>query len=114
MVRSTKILIHDDKSDSPEFLLKLLTNRGYRAGFAKNVTEIRDMLLNGQYDVVLTNGKHKTFNLDLHTRLQPSSVFVIDITNSHSQTQDLNADIYLSRPLLISELWRAIETPFQL
>ncbi|MEN6319333.1 MAG: hypothetical protein ABFD82_11330 [Syntrophaceae bacterium] len=114
MVRSTKILIHDDKSDAPEFLLKLLTSRGYRAGYAKNETEIHDMLLNGKYDVVLTNGKNKSFDLDLSARVQAPSVFVIGITNSHNQTQDLNVDIYLSRPLLISELWRAIETPFQL
>jgi hypothetical protein len=72
------------------------------------------MLLNGKYDVVLTNGKNKSFNPDLNKRLPAPSVFVIGITNSHDKTQDLNVDICLSRPLLISELWRAIETPFQL
>jgi DNA-binding response OmpR family regulator len=113
MVRSTKILIHDERSDSPEFLLKLLAHRGYKAGFAKNPAEISAMLLNSQYNVVLTNGKH-TLNTDHHARLKSSSVFIIGITDSHTQAQDLQADVYLQRPFLISELWQALETQHQL
>jgi DNA-binding response OmpR family regulator len=110
MLCSTKILIHDERSESPEFLLKLLAHRGYKAGFAKNPAEIAAMLLNSQYNVVLTNGKH-TLNADHHARLKSSSVFIIGITDSHTQAQELHADIYLQRPFLISELWQALEMP---
>lgn len=114
MLHSTKVVIHDERSDELEFLLKILANRGYRAGFAKDTAEIIAMLSNDQYDVVLTNGKYKALNPDHYPRLKASSVFIIGITNSHNQTQDLKADVYLARPFLISELWRALETPFKL
>jgi DNA-binding response OmpR family regulator len=114
MLLSTKVLIHDKRSDAPEFLLKILVNRGYKAGFAKEATEIIAMLSNDQYDVVLTNGGYRELNLDHHTRLKSSSVFIIGITDSHNKAQDLKVDVYLPRPFLISELWRAIEMPFQL
>ena len=116
MLLSTKVLIHDDRPDIPEFLLKTILSRGYKAGFAKDGTEIIAMLSNDQYDVVLTNGAYKELNSDQHMQLKSSSVFIIDIKDSRNQNQDmyLKADLYLPRPLLISELWRAIETPFQL
>jgi hypothetical protein len=43
-------------------------------------------------------------------QLKSSSVFMIDIKDSRNQNQevDLKADLYLSRPLLISELWQAL------
>jgi DNA-binding NtrC family response regulator len=113
MQRSTKVLIHDEISYAPEFLLKLIANRGYKAGFAKNAAEIIDMLSNDHYEVVLTNGKNETLNLDHRAQLQSSSLFIIGITDSYNHTQDLHADIYLSRPFLSSKLWRALETQFQ-
>jgi DNA-binding response OmpR family regulator len=116
MLLSTKVLIHDDRPDIPEFLLKTILSRGYKAGFAKDGTEIIAMLSNDHYDVVLTNGGYKELNPDQHMQLKSSSLFIIDIKDSRNQDQDmdLKADLYLPRPLLISELWRAIETPFQL
>ena len=114
MLRSTKVLINYERSNAPEFLLKLITNRGYRAGYAKNATEIIAMLSNDQYDVVLTNGNYKALNPDHHTRLQSFSVVVIGIMDSRNQTQDLKADVYFATPFLISELWRALETPLKL
>ncbi|MGZ6236690.1 MAG: hypothetical protein ACXWMJ_05170 [Syntrophales bacterium] len=51
-----KVLIHDDRPDMPEFLLEIIANHGYKAGFAKDGAEIIAMLSNDQYDVVLTNG----------------------------------------------------------
>ena len=116
MLLSTKVLIHDDRPDIPEFLLDTVLSRGYKAGFAKDGPEIIDMLSNDQYDVVLTNGGYKELNTDQHMQLKSSSVFIINIKDSrnHNQDTDLKADLYLPRPLLISELWRAIETPFQL
>jgi hypothetical protein len=47
------------------------------------------------------------------TLLKSSSVFIISIKDSHKQTQDvgLEADLYLLRPFLISELWKALEYP---
>ncbi len=116
MLLSTKVLIHDDRPDIPEFLLKTILSRGYKAGFAKDGTEIIAMLSNDHYDVVLTNGGYKELNPDQHMQLKSSSIFIIDIKDSRNQDQDmdLKADLYLPRPLLISELWRAIETPYQL
>ena len=114
MLPSTKVLIHDDRPDIPEFLLKAILNRGYKAGFAKDGTEIIAMLSNDQYDVVLTNGGYKELNPEQHMQLKSSCVFIIDIKDSHNQNQDeyLKADLYLPRPLLISELWQALHKPF--
>jgi CheY-like chemotaxis protein len=114
MLLSTKVLIHDDRPDTPEFLLNVIVNRGYKAGFAKDGPEIIAMLSNDQYDVVLTNGGYGELNPDQHIKLKSSSVFIIDIKDSHNQNQDvdLKADLYLPRPLLISELWQALEKPF--
>jgi DNA-binding response OmpR family regulator len=111
MLLSTKVLIHDERPDIPEFLLKIILNRGYKAGFAKDGTEIIAMLSNDQYDVVLANGGYKELNPDQHMQLKSSSVFIIDMKDSHSQSQDvdLRADLYLPRPFLISELWQALE-----
>jgi DNA-binding response OmpR family regulator len=110
MLFSTKVLIHDDRQDIPEFLFRTILNRGYKAGFAKDGAEIIPMLSNDQYDVVLTNGGYKELNPDQHMQLKSSSVFIIDIKDSgnHNQDMDLKADLYLPRPLLISELWQAL------
>ena len=114
MLRATKILIHDERPDTPEFLLEVVVNRGYKAGFAKDGIEIIAMLSNDQYDVVLTNGGYRELSPDQHMQLKSSSVFIIDIRESHNQNQDMNskADLYLPRPLLISELWQSLEHPF--
>jgi len=114
MLLSTKILIHDDRPDTPEFLLDIIINRGYKAGFAKDVHEIIAMLSDDQYDVVLANGGYRELNPDHHMQLKSSSVFIIDIKDSHNQNKDtdLKADLYLPRPFLISELWQALERPF--
>jgi DNA-binding response OmpR family regulator len=114
MLLSTKVLIHDDKPDIPEFLFKTILSRGYKAGFAKDGAEIIAMLSNDQDDIVLTNGGYKELNHDQHMQLKSSSVFIIDIKDSRNQNQDmdLKADLYLPRPLLISELWQALEKPF--
>jgi len=116
MLHSTNILIHDERPDIPEFLLEDIVNRGYEAGFAKDVNKIIAMLLNDQYDVTLTNGGYRELGCVQYIQLKYSSVFIIDIKESHKQNQDMNlkADLYLPRPLLISELWWAIETPLQL
>jgi CheY-like chemotaxis protein len=114
MLYSAKVLIHDDRPDTPKFLLEIIVNRGYKAGFAKDGTEIIAMLSNDEYDVVLTNGGYKELNPDQHMQLKSSSVFIIDIKDSRNQNQDmdLRADLHLPRPLLISELWQALEKPF--
>ena len=114
MKKNHKALIHDERPDLPEFLLKIILGRGYKAGFAKDGNEIIAMLSNNQYDVVLTNGGYKELNPEQHMQLKSSSVFIIDIKDSRNQTQntDLKADIYLPRPILISELWQALEKPF--
>jgi CheY-like chemotaxis protein len=114
MKKTYKVLIHDDRPDIPEFLLEIIVNHGYKAGFSKDGTEIIAMLSNDQYDVVLTNGGYKELNPDQHMQLKSSSVFIIDIKDSRNQNQDmdLKADLHLPRPLLISELWQALEKPF--
>ena len=114
MILSKKVLIHGERPDVPEFLLKIILSRGYKAGLAKDGTEIIDMLWNNQYDVVLTNSGYKELNPDQHMQLKSSSVFIIDIKDSCNQDQDrdLRADLYLSWPILISELWQALGKPF--
>ena len=110
MSSSVKVLIHDDRPDVPEFLHKIILRRGYKAGFAKDGTEIIAMLSNDQYDIVLTNGGYKELNPDQHMQLKSSSVFIIDIKDlrNHNQNMDSKADLHLPRPLLISELWQAL------
>ncbi|MGZ3854189.1 MAG: hypothetical protein ACXVBX_15445 [Flavisolibacter sp.] len=114
MSLSTKVLIHDERPDIPDFLLKLILIRGYKAGFAKDGTEIIAMLSDDRHDVVLTNGGYKGLNPDQHMQLKSSSVFIIDIKDSRNQNRDmdLKADLYLPRPFLISELWQALEKSF--
>ncbi len=109
MFYSAKFLIHDDRPDTPEFLLEIIVNRGYKAGFAKDGPEIIAMLSNDQYDVVLTNGGYRELNPDQYIQLKSSSVFIIDIKDSRNQNQDmdLKADLYFS------DLWQALEKPFQ-
>jgi DNA-binding response OmpR family regulator len=111
MLLSTKVLIHDDRPDIPEFLLEVIVNHGYKAGFAKDGTEIIDMLSNDQYDIVLTNGGYRKLNADQYIKLKSSCVFIIDLNDSRNKNQnmDLKADLYLPRPFLISELWQAME-----
>jgi len=115
MSHSTKVLIYDERQDAPELLFEIVANHGYKAGYAKDASEIVDMLSNDRYEVVLTNGGYKKLNFDQHMQLKSSSVFIIDIKDSHKQTQDvgLEADLYLSRPFLISELWKALEYPVE-
>ncbi len=113
VVDSAKVLIHDDRPDTPEFLSEIIVNRGYKAGFAKDGSEIIAMLSDDQYDVVLTNGGYRELNPDQQMQLKSSPVFIIDIKDSRSPTQDmeLKADLYLPRPFLISELWQALKKP---
>ncbi|MGZ6210401.1 MAG: hypothetical protein ACXWL9_09675 [Syntrophales bacterium] len=114
MKKSYKVLIHDGRPDVPEFLLKIILGHGYKAGFAKDGTEIIAMLSNGQYEVVLTNGGYEELNSDQHRQLKSASIFIVEIKDSRNQNQDgyLKADLYLPRPILISELWQALERPF--
>ena len=114
MLLSRKVLIHDEMRGVPEFLLKVILNRGYKAGFAKDGNEIIAMLSNVQYDIVLTNGGYKELNPDQCAQLRTSSVFIVDIKDSRDQNRDmdLKADLCLRRPILISELWQALEKLF--
>ncbi|MGO9138605.1 MAG: hypothetical protein ACLP9S_06630 [Syntrophales bacterium] len=111
MSHSTKVLIHDERQDAPEFLFEMVAIHGYKAGYAKDASEIVDMLSNARYEVVLTNGRYRELDSDRKRLLKSSSVFIISIKDSHKQTEnvDLEADLYLSRPFLISELWKALE-----
>ena len=110
-----KVLIHDERPDKPEFLFEIIVNRGYKVGFAKDSSEIITMLSNDQYDVVLSNSGYRELNPEHHTQLKSSSVFIIEITDSHNHNHDmaLKADLYLLRPLLMSKLWQALEKPFK-
>jgi CheY-like chemotaxis protein len=116
MLLSTKVLIHDERPDVPKFLLEVILRRGYKAGFAKDGTEIIAMLSNDEYDVVLTNGGYKELNPDQHMQLKSASIFIVEIKNSCNQNQDmdLKADLYLPRPILISELWQVLAKPCRL
>jgi DNA-binding response OmpR family regulator len=106
-----KVLIHDERPDIPEFLLGIIANRGYKAGIAKDGSEIIRMISDDRYDVVLTNGGYRELDSEQHIRLKSSYVFIIGITNSHIQNNDPDskADLYLRRPFLISDLWLLME-----
>jgi CheY-like chemotaxis protein len=120
MLRSTNILIHDERPGTPEFLLEVVVNRGYKADFAKDGNEIvatlsgHDIMALISNDHYETNGSHRELNPDQQTQLKSSSVFILGIKASHkwNQDMDLKADLSLPRPLLLSELWRALEHPF--
>ena len=85
MLLSMKVLIHNDRPDIPDFLLKIILSRGYKASFAKDGLKIIAMLSNDQYDVVLANGRYKELNPDQHMQLKALPVFIIDIEDSHNQ-----------------------------
>src|SRR5512136_1088509 len=106
----TKILIHDGRPDIPEFLLNIIVSHGYKAGFAKDGTEIIAMLSNDQYDVILANGGYRELNSYQQMQLKSTPFFIININDSHDKNQDmdLKADLHLPRPFLISELWQAL------
>ena len=110
-----KVLIHDDRPDAPEFLLQIITNRGYKATYAKDSHEIIRMLSSSQYEVILTNGAYVKLNPEQFMQIKTSSVFVIGVKDSHRNIPDMNlkADIYLQRPFLISELWRELKRLLQ-
>lgn len=106
-----KVLIHDERADIPEFLFKAILSHGYKAGFAKDFNDIIVMLSSDSYEVVLTNGGYKELNPAQRGQLKSLPIFIIDIKDSRSRDQDmgLKADLYLQKPMLISELWNAIE-----
>jgi DNA-binding response OmpR family regulator len=108
-----KVLIHDERPDTLEFFLESIVNLGYKAVIAKDGSEIVQMLSNDQYNVVLTNGGYR--ELDQHIRLKLPSLFVIGITGSHAQNEDmdLKADLYLRRPFGFSKLRQALEKPIR-
>lgn len=110
----TKILIYDERPDTPDFLLETIVNRGYKAFYAKNCAEIIDMLANDTYDVILANGGYREINYSQYLQLKSSSVFIIGINDHYTRNKDsdLEADFYLPRPVLISELWQAMANQF--
>ncbi len=105
-----KILIYDERSDTLEFFLESVASFGYKAGIAKDGSEIINMLSNDQYDVVLSN--YKEFDTTQYDRLKSSSTFIIGITDSRNQNIDSKADLYLQRPFGTSNFRQAITTPF--
>ena len=114
MLRYSKVLIHDDRPDPPEFLFKVMVNRGYTVGLANDSNEIISMLSDDRYDVVLTNGAYEKVNPDQYMQLKSPSIVIIGI-HSHKKVQDmdLKSHICLQRPLLISKLWEVLEDPDQ-
>jgi DNA-binding response OmpR family regulator len=110
----TNILIYDERPDTPDFLLETIVNRGYKASYAKNCAEIIEMLSNDKHDVILANGGYRELNYSQYMQLKSSSVFIIGINDPYNRNKDLDmeADFYLPRPVLISELWQAMEKQF--
>jgi DNA-binding response OmpR family regulator len=106
-----KILILDDRAEKLDFLLEDIIRHGYRAGIAKDGDEVTDMLSGEQYNVVLTNGGHRSFPPDHLSRIRSSSVFVIGITDQQKRDDraDSSVDLCLRRPFEASKLWQAFD-----
>jgi DNA-binding response OmpR family regulator len=109
-----KILLIDERPDAVEFLGESIVNYGYKAGIAKNKSEILPMLSEDRYQVVVTNGGSREFNVDQDIRLKYPSVFVIHLTGSDNQNgnKDLAVDLCLRRPFEVSKLLNAIKKSF--
>jgi len=109
-VRNMKVLIHDERPDTLEFLLGSIINYGYTAGIAKDSPEIMNMLSDEHYDVVLTNGSYGDLQKDQYLRIKSSSVFVIGIKDPmrSNEAMDPAVDLYLYRPFGASELRHAL------
>jgi DNA-binding response OmpR family regulator len=105
-----KVLIHDERSDGLDFLLESIVNHGLKVSIAKNGTEIINMLTDERYNVVLTNGGYEELNLDQHSQIKSSSVFIIGITwrQKHEEGMDSKVDFCLRRPFEASKLWQAL------
>ncbi|OPY15927.1 MAG: hypothetical protein A4E69_00347 [Syntrophus sp. PtaB.Bin138] len=107
-----KILIHDERTDALEFLMGSVAGYGYRAGIAKDGSEILSMLSDESYDVVLTNGSYASVRQKKFPRLKPSSVFIIGIKDPQksNEAMDPAVDLYLYRPFTASELRQVLKS----
>jgi DNA-binding response OmpR family regulator len=104
-----KILINNERADVLDFLHEHIINHGYKAGIAKNATEIIDMLSDEQYNVILTNGAYEALDTDQCSWLRSSSVFIIGITDQKkNESLALKVDMQLQRPFEASKLWQAL------
>ena len=105
-----KILIHNERADALDFLHEHIINHGYKAGIAKNGTEIIDMLSGEQYNVVLTNSAYKELDPDQCSWLKSSSIFIIGITDQKKfdESPTLKIDMLLQSPFESSKLWQAL------
>lgn len=105
-----KVLIHDDRTDGLDFLLENIISHGYRAGIARNKDEILNMLLEGEYNVVLTNGGYHHLDPDHLSRIKSSSVLIINIRDQRKGDAgpEPEVDLHLERPFEAAKLWKAI------
>jgi DNA-binding response OmpR family regulator len=94
-VKEMKILIHDERPDALEFLSESISRFGFEVGVAKDSFEIINLLLDDQYNVVLTNGAYKELNLDQHAKIQSLPVVVIGITDLQKRTREKDSTIQL-------------------
>jgi DNA-binding response OmpR family regulator len=108
-----KVLLIDERPDALEFLCESVINFGYKTGTAKSGTEIVPMLLDDQYEVVLTNGGCKEIDIQRDVRVKCPSVFIVLLTGSYNKDENNNhgVDLYLRRPFGVSILRQAISNP---
>jgi len=77
-----KILIHDERPDSPAFLLESIVDHGYKAGIFKDSPALIDMVSGERYKIVLTNGGYEKLDQDQHSGIKSSCVIIIRITRN--------------------------------
>jgi DNA-binding response OmpR family regulator len=109
-----KILIHDERTDALEFLMGSIVNYGYRAGIAKDSSEIMNMMSDDRYQVVLTNGSYEELDLEQRIRMKLSPAFIIGIKDPQRSDRDEETDpavdLCLQRPFEASRLRLALES----
>jgi DNA-binding response OmpR family regulator len=108
-----KILIHDERSDTLEFISESIKHLGYNVGIAKGCPAINQMLAEKEYDVILTNGGLQNLDPDRSIRSKFPLIYIVGITSSQQNSvgADANVDCYLLRPFEKSKLLQALEKP---
>lgn len=109
-----KVLLIDERPGTLEFFEETIFNFGYKTGIANSKDDIINMLLTGQYEVILSNGGIRGLDIVEHIKSKDASVYVICMTESSNNPSIhySGADLYLQRPLMVSRLRQVIADKF--
>lgn len=110
-----KILIVDDQSDIADLLETSVSVWGYSSSKATDAKLAIELLLQGSYDVLITDGQMPGMNgydLCRYVRSKYPDMFIIGITGSldFSEFIKAGADTYLRKPFSFMDLHKLLET----